>query len=213
MDETRQGDVGYDRVMLRLLASVELDSGKSQRKLATELGIALGLVNAYLKRCVKKGLIKAHQAPARRYAYYLTPKGFAEKSKLTVDYLSYSFKFFREAKSDCSALLSFAKARGMTRFALAGGSDLAEIFTICALECGVVVNAVVDRRISAAQFSGVPVFASLESVLADVDAVIMTDLTSFQQTYSAAVNAVGVDRVLVPSMLRPQIQPDQQERS
>src|SRR4051812_41234808 len=86
-----------DRIVLSLLNSVE-DGAQSQRRIAEDLGIALGLVNAYLKRCVKKGLVKVRHAPARRYAYYLTPQGFAEKSRLTVEYLSYSFSFFREAK-------------------------------------------------------------------------------------------------------------------
>src|SRR5450432_3701377 len=90
------------RIMLGLLQSVERDGGQSQRRLAAELGIALGLVNAYLRRCIKKGLVKVSEAPARRYAYYLTPHGFTEKSRLTVEYLSSSFSFFRRAKADCA---------------------------------------------------------------------------------------------------------------
>ena len=96
------------RIMLGLLDAVEQNRAQSQRLLASELGIALGLVNAYLKRCIKKGLVKVRSAPARRYAYYLTPQGFAEKSRLTVDYLSYSFSFFRQAKTDCSELFKTA---------------------------------------------------------------------------------------------------------
>ena len=90
-----------EQIVLGLLRSVETDGARSQRLIAAELGIALGLVNAYLKRCVKKGLVKVSDAPARRYAYYLTPQGFAEKSRLTVQYLSDSFSFFRKAKGDC----------------------------------------------------------------------------------------------------------------
>src|SRR3990170_1377431 len=81
LSETEQNE----RIVLDLLTSVEHDGERSQRHIAAELGIALGLVNAYLKRCVKKGLVKVSQAPARRYAYYLTPQGFAEKSRLTVE--------------------------------------------------------------------------------------------------------------------------------
>ena len=55
-------------ILMSLLDAVEQDRAHSQRHLAAELGIALGLVNAYLKRCVKKGLVKVRQAPARRYA-------------------------------------------------------------------------------------------------------------------------------------------------
>src|SRR3981081_2915985 len=101
-----------ERIVLGLLSSVEHDGERSQRHIAAELGIALGLVNAYLKRCVKKGWVKVNQAPARRYAYYLTPQGFAEKSRLTVDYLSSSFSFFRRAKADCGAVFATAKDRG-----------------------------------------------------------------------------------------------------
>src|SRR5499433_4529760 len=99
------------RIMLGLLDAVEQNRPQSQRLLASELGIALGLVNAYLKRCIKKGLVKVRSAPARRYAYYLTPQGFAEKSRLTVEYLSYSFGFFRQAKADCVRAFALAKER------------------------------------------------------------------------------------------------------
>ena len=97
---------------------------QSQRLLASELGIALGLVNAYLKRCIKKGLVKVRSAPARRYAYYLTPQGFAEKSRLTVEYLSYSFGFFRQAKTDCSELFKSASARGVKKVVCSLGKPI-----------------------------------------------------------------------------------------
>src|SRR5229473_7039499 len=113
------------RIMLGLLESVERDGEQTQRRMASELGVALGLVNAYLKRCIKKGLVKVSQAPARRYAYYLTPQGFAEKSRLTVEYLSSSFGFFRQAKADCAAALQLARQRKLARLAMLGVSDLA----------------------------------------------------------------------------------------
>src|SRR5512144_1163930 len=140
------------RIMLGLLDAVEQNRAQSQRLLASELGIALGLVNAYLKRCIKKGLVKVSEAPARRYAYYLTPQGFAEKSRLTVEYLSDSFSFFRMAKSDCARVFAKAKAGGFDRLVLAGKSDLAEIAILCAVEAGVTVVAVVDPRSEDARF-------------------------------------------------------------
>src|ERR1700743_3767199 len=109
-----EGEAGGDeRLVLDLFYLVEADSGRSQRHIAAELGIALGLVNAYLKRCVKKGLVKVGEAPARRYAYYLTPQGFSEKSRLTVKYLSSSFSLFRKAKEDFAKVFDLAHARGM----------------------------------------------------------------------------------------------------
>ncbi len=77
--------------VLELLDVVGQRSDVSQRHLARHLGVALGLANSYLKRCVRKGFIKITEAPANRYLYYLTPKGFSEKSRLTAKYLSTSF--------------------------------------------------------------------------------------------------------------------------
>src|ERR1700752_807127 len=134
MDRTVSDESGEDdRIVLNLLNSVD-DGAQSQRRIAEDLGIALGLVNAYLKRCIKKGLVKASQAPARRYAYYLTPQGFAEKSRLTVEYLSSSFGFFRKAKADCAGVFDLARQRHLRRLVLLGISDLAEVAAICAIE-------------------------------------------------------------------------------
>jgi DNA-binding MarR family transcriptional regulator len=190
------------RIMLGLLDAVERERAQSQRLLASELGIALGLVNAYLKRCIKKGLVKVRGAPARRYAYYLTPQGFAEKSRLTVEYLSYSFSFFRQAKTDCSGLFRLAKAGGVKKVLLAGQSDLAEIAALCALEHGTEIVGVVQDGAAAPAFIGLPVFADFESAAKPFDAVLITDLTRPRETCDAAVARFGAERVLVPELLR-----------
>src|SRR6187549_1606185 len=85
------GTVSEAEITLGLLTAIEENSAVTQRSVASDLGIALGLANSYLKRCVRKGLVKVAQVPSRRYAYFLTPQGFAEKSRLTAEYLSHSF--------------------------------------------------------------------------------------------------------------------------
>ena len=195
-------DAEASRIMLGLLDAVERDRAHTQRDLASELGIALGLVNAYLKRCVRKGLVKVGEAPAHRYAYYLTPQGFAEKSRLTVEYLSYSFSFFRQAKGDCSALLQVAKARGIGRVLLVGRSDLAEIAALCALEQGVQIVGLVQEGAEAQQFVGVPVFENFDLVSPPFNSVLVTDVANARRTFNGAVARFGADRVLVPGMLR-----------
>jgi len=204
---TQENDADNARIMLGLLESVERGGATSQRSLADELGIALGLVNAYLKRCVKKGLVKVRQAPARRYAYYLTPHGFAEKSRLTVEFLSSSFGFFRQAKADCSAALQVAAARGFDRIALAGISDLAEVAMICAPECGVKITAVVDGSSKLTRFVGVPVVTSFEAIDGGFDGVLITDLQTARETFETALARVGTERVLTPRLLglRPRV--------
>lgn len=191
-----------ERVVLSLLESVEQDGATSQRRLAAELGIAVGLVNAYLNRCIQKGLVKVSQAPARRYAYYLTPQGFIEKSRLSLEYLAYSFKFFRQAKLDCQNAFEDARARGFTRIALNGVSDIAEIATICAREAGIEIVAIVDQQSSLDRFSGLPITATYEAIVDQVDAVIITDIRNTKARAAAARAHFGDDQVLVPSLLQ-----------
>jgi DNA-binding MarR family transcriptional regulator len=203
LDATRSDKADDSRIMLGLLNSVERDGGQSQRRLASELGIALGLVNAYLRRCVKKGLVKVTQAPARRYMYYLTPIGFAEKSRLTVEYLSVSFGFFRQAKAECGAVFAAAAERGFSRVALAGISDLAEIAMICALNTGVKVTAVVDAASTLSHFVGVPVAASFDAIAGGCDAVLITDLQRSAEFTELASAVFGAERVLTPKLVLP----------
>ena len=203
----RSEDSENVRIVLGLLESVERDGAQSQRKLASDLGIALGLVNAYLRRCVKKGLLKIGQAPARRYAYYLTPHGFAEKSRLTVEYLSSSFSFFRRAREDCSSVLQAAHARGWNRVALIGVSDLAEIAMLCALEQGITIVAVVDANCEKTPFVGTSVVKSIAAVSGGCDALVVTDLQATRESVQSMVNQLDSDRVLVPALLGIRINP------
>lgn len=199
-DAVRDGNEN-GRILLGLLESVERDGAQSQRKLAADLGIALGLVNAYLKRCATKGLLKMSEVPTRRYAYYLTPKGFAEKSRLTVQYLSASFSFFREAKADCIRMFEDAQARGINKFVLAGKSDLAEIAILCALETNADIVAIVDPDAAPARLVGVDIFATYADVAGPYDAVVVTDVGHSRDVYSLALEQCGDKAILAPALL------------
>lgn len=196
-------------VMLGLLSAVERDSAVTQRHLASELGIALGLANAYLKRCARKGLIKMRQAPLNRYAYYLTPRGFAEKSRLTAEYLTISFDFFRRARRDCAALLEGCATRGWRRVALVGAGELAEIAALGAGEAGVTIVAVIDPG-AGRSCAGRPVVRDLAAALAlgdeVLDAILITDTRAPQASFDAMVmemsrHGIGADHILAPQLL------------
>jgi DNA-binding MarR family transcriptional regulator len=203
LDAAKSEKTEDSRILLDLLNSVERDGGVSQRRLASELGIALGLVNAYLRRCVRKGLVKVTEAPARRYIYYLTPQGFSEKSRLTVEYLSVSFGFVRRAKAECSVVFGIAAERGFHRMALAGISDLAEIAMICALDTGVQVTAIVDGTSTLSHFIGVPVVSSFEDIAGNCDAILITDLQHVAPITEQASAYFGPECVLTPKLTLP----------
>lgn len=187
-------------ITLGVLNAVEGNSAITQRSVARDLGIALGLANAYLKRCARKGWIKIQQVPPNRYAYYLTPKGFAEKSRLTAEYLSISFNFFRHARQQCAALLADCTARGWRRIALAGTGDLAEIAALCAADHPIEIAGIVDRAQAGAMFAGFRVVRDVAE-LGAIDCVIITDLAQPQSTFDELAAAVGAERLLAPRLL------------
>jgi DNA-binding MarR family transcriptional regulator len=186
--------------MLELLAAVEQRSDLSQRHLARHMGVALGLANSYLKRCIRKGLIKISAAPANRYLYYLTPKGFSEKSRLTARYLSLSFDFYRRAGESCIKTLEDCRARGWRSVVLCGASDLAEIAALRALELDVAVIGIVDPDTTRQTLIGHQVWKTLNQADA-FDGCILTDLQSPSERYRQLVRKVGSERVLVPDIL------------
>jgi DNA-binding MarR family transcriptional regulator len=204
-DASPMSDVAVSEVERRhiaeLLASVERQSHVSQRKLASELGVALGLVNTYIKRCVKKGLIKVQHVPSRRYAYHLTPHGFAEKSRLTAEYLSWSLTFFRRARADCALVLEEAKSRGWRRVGLVGGSDLAEIAILAAIEQGVTVAGLVEPGMRRRQVMGVSAFSSPGDIEPQPDGWIVTGIEDPQAQHDALAAASGAHSVLAPRLL------------
>lgn len=193
---------GFDETLLGVLHVVERDSQTSQRMISRELGVALGLANAYLKRCVRKGFIKISQVPKRRYAYYLTPQGFAEKTRLTGEYLSSSLSFFRTAREQMSELLADCVASDYRRVALAGVSDLAEVSRLCAYDHKIELIGIVDESQAGTNFHGLPVIATLGAGK-PVDAVIITGLIKPERIYESLMQEIAPERIFVPRLLRP----------
>ncbi len=187
-------------ITLDLLSAVETARSHSQRGLARELGVALGLTNAYIRRCVKRGWIKATHAPPNRYGYYLTPKGFSEKSRLTARYLRSSFSFYRRARNELDDLLQALVADGKKRIALAGRGEIAEIAMLCASQFPVEVVAILDPA-NEPSFMGVPVLAD-PAALKQVDAIIVTDMNSGQETHDRLVAEIDAIPISAPRLLR-----------
>ena len=190
-----------DQLTLELLDVVEKQNDVSQRHLATHMGVALGLANSYLKRCVRKGLIKITKAPANRYLYYLTPKGFNEKARLTAEYLSYSLSFYREAGQSCTRIFRLCQQQGWNKVLLCGVSDLAEIAALRAIEVGIEIVGIYDGHTEHQHFIGKPVWWSLENV-ASYDACMLTDIHTPRASYENLIKTLEAKRVLIPDVLR-----------
>jgi DNA-binding MarR family transcriptional regulator len=112
---------------LQFLEEIEQNPKVSQRELSNKFGIALGVTNACIKRMARRGLIRLKGFPPRRIAYYLTPKGFAEKSKLMLHFFSYNIQHYAEMKKLISKKLLEMQQGGVKRVAFFGVSDEMEI--------------------------------------------------------------------------------------
>lgn len=186
---------------LELLDAIQRNEQVSQRTLSRELGVALGLANSYLKRCVHKGWIKVQQAPANRFLYYLTPTGFAEKSRLTAEYLSTSLSFYREAGASVSQMLDQCESKGWQRLLLCGVSDLAEITTIRAMERKLTIVGVFDPSSEREQFVGKSIWKSLDEASAH-DVRLLTEIAQPAMLLTAIDSHRDNIPCLIPGVLR-----------
>jgi DNA-binding Lrp family transcriptional regulator len=140
---------------LKLLEAVERDSRVTQRSLASTLGIALGLTNVYLKRLVRKGYIKCVNVQSNRISYLITPRGIAEKARLTYEFMDYSLHLYGEVRQHLRMVLQECAAAGR-RVAICGRGEAAELAYLSLREFGLEPVAIFDDD-NQLEFLGMPV--------------------------------------------------------
>ena len=90
--------------LFNLIRKINFDPESSQRELANSLGFSLGKLNYCLKALKGKGLIKIQnfqKDPNKlRYAYILTPKGVAAKTKITLNFMKRKMREYDELKAE-----------------------------------------------------------------------------------------------------------------
>lgn len=87
-----------------ILRKISKETNVSQRKIASDLGYSLGKVNYCLVALKKKGLIKMSNFKKSQsknsYLYYLTPKGFSEKTKITIRFMKLKMQEYDELQKE-----------------------------------------------------------------------------------------------------------------
>lgn len=189
-----------DTTTLEILQAIESNRDITQRHLADRLNVALGLANSYLKRCVRKGLVKIHQAPANRYLYYLTPSGFAEKSRLTAQYLSHAFDFYRKASSSINSIYQLCESNGWNNILLCGVSELAEIASLREHEYQIQIVGVFEPDTEIQNFLNFNVWSDLK-YCNSYDVLVLTALNEPLHIYEILLARAESDRILIPEIL------------
>jgi len=145
---TRHGNSMDSQEIRTLKILEEIDNGHlpSQRDLAKSLNISLGLVNSFIKRLASKGYFKVTHIPKNRVRYILTPRGAAEKTRLTYQYIQYSFTFYKNARQKLRELFLRFDQEKVRRVVFFGATDLAEIAYLSLQETRIKLIAVLDAE-------------------------------------------------------------------
>src|SRR5262245_38989809 len=178
---------------LEILTAIEEGRPLTQRDLAQRLGVALGLTNLYLKRLAKKGYIKIAEFPRKpaarkRLRYLLTPRGMAEKTRLTYEHMSYSLNLYRRARQNLREALGRLADSPPKRIALVGVGEAAELAYLTLKELGLEPMAVFARG-GGRQFLGFPVRPLAELSAEDFDIVIVA---SFERPEPLVAELTGL---------------------
>jgi len=178
---------------LKILEKVDNEIVPSQRDLARELNISLGLVNSFLKRLVKKGYFKARHIPKNRMRYYLTPQGASEKTRLTYEYIQYSYNFYKEARQKLRDLYSGLEKQGVSRIVFYGAGDLAEIAYLSLQETNIELVAVFDDEKIGKRFMRYTVVHPDRLTWLSFDRILITSMISAELILHK-VSALGISK-------------------
>lgn len=158
---------------LLLLDEISRDERLTQRELSQKLGLALGLVNSYLKNLVSRGYITVSTIPRQRYSYYLTPRGLAEKSRLTYRHLQNFTNLYKVARKDFKRLFESLEGSKLKRIVFCGVDETAEIAYLSLMERKMSLAGVVDDE-KKGNFFSLPVRAIEDIGSLEYDVVVIT---------------------------------------
>lgn len=135
-----------DEISLKVLDELTKEPMITQRVLADRLGIALGLVNSYIRNLAAKGYLNVSSIPRNNYKYLLTTKGIAEKTRLTYHLLGAYNSIFKEARRDYRRLFHALYEDGIRNIVFAGVDEVAEIAYLSLQEIDIRLVGVMDDK-------------------------------------------------------------------
>jgi len=184
---------------LQLLDEISKNHELTQRDLSRKLGVALGLINSYLKNLVSKGYITVSTIPRKRYTYYLTPHGFTEKTRLTYRHLQNFTTLYRVARRDFHNLFTKLSGSGPRRIAFCGIDEVTEIAYLSLKEAGLELVAIFAAESSKKDFLGLEILRFDDIKRIDPDMIVITSFKADDELKGALLEA-GVDGTKICSI-------------
>ncbi len=178
---------------LLVLDEIARNGNVTQRDLSRTLGIALGLVNSYIKNLALKGYITISAIPRKRYRYYLTPKGFREKTRLAYEHLKNFTNLYRTARRDFRDLFFSLEKRGIKRVALCGVDEIAEIAYLSSKEVDVELAGILDDQRAGTRFFDYTVHPMKDAMGLGAELFIITTFKGGNELVERLISA-GVEK-------------------
>lgn len=173
---------------LKILEEIDKGHTPSQRDLANELNISLGLVNSFIKRMASKGYFKVVNIQKNRVKYLLTPKGVAEKTRLTYEYIKLSYQFYNNARQRLRDLYEELVDQGDCQLIFYGAGDLAEIAYVSTFGTLVEMVAIVDSYSKGKKFFDYVISDPVNLPTLSYDKILITSMDSIDLAYSNILN-------------------------
>jgi DNA-binding MarR family transcriptional regulator len=139
---------------LKILEHVEAKPDLPRRVAASKLGVSVKLAHKLLTGLVERGMLHVTKDDSRHWRYVVTPKGFAEKARLTREFIEFSFEFYREARRRSAQVCRDLSEGGVKRVAFLGLGELAEIAYLGVQEWDLSLVEVFDAQRSGKAFFG-----------------------------------------------------------
>jgi DNA-binding MarR family transcriptional regulator len=182
---------------LLLLDEISKGEPLSQRDISKKLNIALGLVNSYIRNLVSKGYITISTIPAKRYAYYLTPKGFSEKTRLTYQLLQDYTNIYKGARRDFRKLFHNLSSAGVKSVAFAGVDEVAEIAYLSLQEVDIELAGAFDDAKTGMKFFKTVVRPIQEIQAGEYDRVVLSTYLRRKEIYQRLrENGVAAEHII-----------------
>ncbi|MBI5409318.1 MAG: winged helix-turn-helix transcriptional regulator [Nitrospirae bacterium] len=180
----------HDDIALRILNEINSEALVTQRTLSSRLNIALGLVNAYIKRLARKGHIKITKGPMNRVKYALTPKGFAHRVDLTYHYMQSSINYFRNARQRIDNIYGQMIEAGVKTVLIWGDGEIAELLYISLRGLPLSLIGVVDGKKEKKGFFGHHIYSYEDVPKLVYDAIL---IASFNEKELKRIKTLGID--------------------
>jgi DNA-binding MarR family transcriptional regulator len=185
---------------LELLQELEKNPIISQRELSHKFGIALGVINACLKRMVRRGWIRITGFNHHKIGYYLTPKGFAEKARLSLHLISWTVQHYSALKDIIGRKFLEIQNRGIERIVFYGVSDEMEVAYITLQGVNLELVGIVedeDKMINKKEIFGFKLRDMSEIEKMKPDAVLITSLTNQKEREEKLRKLIDVQKVKI----------------